>query len=78
MPVHLTPTELARESGLERREVLARCVELGIPVFHGCIDRSLFEAGMRESSPVSSASSSHTDPRSSAMPASNGGIRAAA
>jgi len=42
MSIHLTPTELARESGLERREVLAKCIELGIPVFHGCIDKSLF------------------------------------
>jgi hypothetical protein len=50
MSIHLTPTELAREAGLERWEVLEKCVELGIPVFHGCIDKSLFLASMREPS----------------------------
>jgi hypothetical protein len=29
MAIHLTPTELARESGLERREVIVKCMELG-------------------------------------------------
>jgi len=46
MAIHLTPTELAREYGLERQEVLEKCVELGIPVFHGCIDKSLFVANV--------------------------------
>jgi hypothetical protein len=48
MANHLTPTELAREAGLERREVLTKCVELGVPVFHGYIDKSLFMASLRE------------------------------
>lgn len=50
MPVanHLTPTELAREAGLERKEVLSKCLELGVPVFHGRIDKSLFLASIRE------------------------------
>jgi hypothetical protein len=42
MTAHLTPTELARATGLERREVLRKCIELGIPVFDGKIDKSLF------------------------------------
>jgi hypothetical protein len=46
MANHLTPTELARESGLERQEVLEKCVELGVPVFHGRIDKSLFLASL--------------------------------
>ena len=33
MANHLTPTELARESGLERRDVIAKCMELGVPIF---------------------------------------------
>jgi hypothetical protein len=49
MANHLTPTELARESGLERREVLSKCVEMGVPVFHGCIDKTLFMASLRQS-----------------------------
>ncbi|HEV2997588.1 MAG TPA: hypothetical protein VGX16_00655 [Solirubrobacteraceae bacterium] len=42
MANHLTPTELAREAGLGRREVLSKCIELGVPVFQGRIDKSLF------------------------------------
>lgn len=48
MANHLTPTELAREAGLERNEVLSKCLELGVPVFHGRIDKSLFLASIRE------------------------------
>jgi len=42
MPNHLTPTELARESGLDRRDVISKCMELGVPIFQGRIDKSLF------------------------------------
>ena len=48
MANHLTPTELARESGLERRDVIAKCMELGVPIFQGRIDKSLFMATVRE------------------------------
>jgi hypothetical protein len=44
MANHLTPTELAKESGLERREVITKCVELGVPIFQGRIDKTLFQA----------------------------------
>ncbi len=42
MPNHLTPTELARESGLDRRDVISKCMEMGVPIFQGRIDKSLF------------------------------------
>jgi hypothetical protein len=42
MANHLTPTELAREAGLERREVITKCMEMGVPIFQGRIDKSLF------------------------------------
>ena len=42
MAIHLTPTELAREAGLERREVIEKCMELGVPIFQGRIDKTLF------------------------------------
>jgi hypothetical protein len=42
MSNHLTPTELAREAGLERRDVIEKCVELGVPIFNGKIDKTLF------------------------------------
>ena len=48
MANHLTPTELARESGLERRDVIAKCMELGVPIFQGRIDKTLFMASLRE------------------------------
>ena len=49
MANHLTPTELAREAGLERREVISKCVELGVPIFQGRIDKSLFLATLKDS-----------------------------
>ena len=48
MPNHLTPTELARESGLERRDVITKCLELGVPIFNGRIDKTLFLSSLRE------------------------------
>lgn len=48
MANHLTPTELAREAGLERRDVIVKCVELGVPIFNGRIDKTLFLSSMRE------------------------------
>ncbi|HEX5194739.1 MAG TPA: hypothetical protein VFW09_18230 [Solirubrobacteraceae bacterium] len=50
MANHLTPTELAREAGLERRDVISKCVELGVPIFNGRIDKTLFISSMREPS----------------------------
>jgi hypothetical protein len=46
MPNHLTPTELAREAGLGRREVISKCMELGVPIFQGRIDKTLFLASL--------------------------------
>jgi hypothetical protein len=48
MAIHLTPTELARESGLERKDVIAKCIELGVPIFNGRIDKTLFLSSLRE------------------------------
>ena len=49
MAVHLTPTELAREAGMHRREVITRCMQLGVPIFQGRIDKTLFLTSLRES-----------------------------
>jgi hypothetical protein len=51
MANHLTPTELAREAGLGRREVLSKCLENGVPIFRGRIDKSLFMASVRQGPP---------------------------
>jgi hypothetical protein len=48
MAIHLTPTELAREAGMERREVIEKCMELGVPIFQGRIDKTLFLANLYE------------------------------
>jgi hypothetical protein len=48
MAIHLTPTELARESGLDRRDVISKCCELGVPIFNGRIDKTLFLSSLRE------------------------------
>jgi hypothetical protein len=50
MAIHLTPTELAREAGMERREVIEKCMELGVPIFQGRIDKTLFMATVEEQS----------------------------
>jgi hypothetical protein len=48
MAIHLTPTELAREAGLDRREVISKCMEMGVPIFQGRIDKTLFLASLTE------------------------------
>lgn len=48
MANHLTPSELAREAGLERRDVISKCVQLGVPIFNGRIDKTLFLSSVRE------------------------------
>ena len=50
MAIHLTPTELAREAGMERREVIEKCMEMGVPIFQGRIDKTLFIANLTEQS----------------------------
>ena len=57
MAIHLTPTELARETGLQRRDVISKCMELGVPIFQGRIDTTLFMAslGQATSSPRATA-----------------------
>ena len=58
MANHLTPTELARETGLERRDVIAQCMELGVPIFQGRIDKTLFLASLSEESATARADTS--------------------
>jgi hypothetical protein len=48
MPNHLTPTELADEVGMKRREVIFKCMEMGVPIFNGRIDKSLFVTSLAQ------------------------------
>lgn len=47
MANHLTPTELADELQMKRQEVIGKCVQMGVPILHGRIDRTLFESSLR-------------------------------
>lgn len=47
MAIHLTPTELGREAGMHRREVISKCMEMGVPIFQGRIDKTLFLSTLR-------------------------------
>lgn len=47
MAHHLTPSELADQLQMNRQEVIGKCVEMGVPIFHGRIDRTLFESSLR-------------------------------
>ena len=44
MPNHLTPEELSKELGLEREDVIRLCVQEGVPIYQGKIDKTLFQA----------------------------------
>lgn len=48
MANHLTPTELADEVNMKRREVIAKCMEMGVPIFNGRIDKTLFVTSLRQ------------------------------
>jgi hypothetical protein len=45
--IHLTPTELADEMNMKRREVISKCMEMGVPIFNGRIDKTLFSSSLR-------------------------------
>jgi hypothetical protein len=47
LAVHLTPTELADELEMKRREVIAKCMEMNVPIFNGRIDKTLFISSLR-------------------------------
>ena len=44
MANHLTPDELSKEVGIDRDEVIRICVEEHVPIYHGKIDKTLFQA----------------------------------
>ena len=43
MPNHLTPEELSKELGIERLEVIRLCLEEGVPIYQGKIDKYLWQ-----------------------------------
>jgi hypothetical protein len=47
MANHLTPEELSKELKIDRQEVIRVCVEEGVPIYHGKIDKYLFQAQLQ-------------------------------
>ena len=47
MANHLTPEELSKEMGIERQEVIRVCMQEGVPIYQGKIDKTLFEAQIK-------------------------------
>lgn len=47
MANHLTPSELADELHMKQEDVIGKCVQMGIPIFHGRIDKTLFQTSLR-------------------------------
>lgn len=46
MANHLTPEELSKELGIDRDTVIRVCLEESIPIYHGKIDKTLFQASL--------------------------------
>jgi hypothetical protein len=46
---HLTPEELSKELGMDRDDVIRLCIEEGVPIYQGKIDKSLFQAQLEAS-----------------------------
>jgi hypothetical protein len=44
MANHLTPEELSKELKIDRQEVIRVCMQEGVPIYHGKIDKHLFQA----------------------------------
>ncbi len=49
MANHLTPAEVAKEFRMDKRDVIRICVEEHVPIYHGKIDKSLFQAQLQAS-----------------------------
>ena len=56
MANHLTPEELAKELAMERDDVVRICIEEGVPIYHGKIDKTLFQATLEAISAGAGAS----------------------
>ncbi len=44
MANHLTPEELSKELNIDQQDVIKLCMQEGVPIYQGKIDRYLFEA----------------------------------
>ena len=56
MANHLTPEELSKELGMDQQDVIRVCVQEGVPIYNGKIDKTLFQASLEAVGAVGSAS----------------------
>ena len=47
MANHLTPEELSHELGIDRDAIIKLCIEEGVPIYQGKIDKYLFQAQLQ-------------------------------
>ena len=47
MANHLTPEELSKELNIDRQEVIKVCLQEGVPIYQGKIDKTLFQAQLQ-------------------------------
>jgi hypothetical protein len=47
MANHLTPEELSKEMNMEREQVIRLCLQEGVPIYHGKVDKTLFAAQLQ-------------------------------
>ncbi|MGL6279189.1 MAG: hypothetical protein ACRC50_06495 [Gaiella sp.] len=57
MANHLTPDELAKELNMDRETIIRVCIEEGVPIYHGKIDKTLFQAQLQAAGATASSSS---------------------
>jgi hypothetical protein len=57
MANHLTPDELAKELNMDREAIIRLCISEGVPIYHGKIDKSLFQAQLQAVGTTAQASS---------------------
>jgi hypothetical protein len=56
MANHLTPEELSKEMNIDREAIIRLCVEEGVPIYHGKIDKTLFQASLESVGAAAGAS----------------------
>jgi len=47
MANHLTPEELSKELNIDRQEIIRVCLQEGVPIYQGKIDKALFAAQLQ-------------------------------
>jgi hypothetical protein len=59
MANHLTPEELSKEMNIDREAIIRLCVQEGVPIYQGKIDKTLFAAQLQVSGVPSGAPQHH-------------------